>query len=327
MTEDNDRQVVASGKRPGSGKVGKDRTKRGLGWSRRVSLEGLAPYLFILPVLAFMGVFIYWPLLYSVYLSTLEWNFISPTREFVGLGNFVDLAGNPDFRQALLNTGGYMLIFVPVLVLAPLGLALLLWPVRRSRAQTVYRGVLFAPTVVSFAAAAVVWLWIFNPLAGVLNQFITAMGGANVNWLNNPTTAFWSVIAVSAWKALGFNLLLYLAALEAVPKSYLEAAAIDGANGWSLFWQIRLPMITPMLFFVLVTTIIFVNDELFAAIDILTRGGPSNATTNLLYDLYERGFQFFQIGAASATALIIFAAVMSVTWLQFRLFEGRVHYD
>jgi len=285
------------------------------------------PYLLLVPVLALMAMFIYWPLLYSVYLSTLQWNFVSPTREFVGLANFASLLGNPDFRQALLNTGLYLLALVPLLVLLPLGLAMLLWPVRRSRAQGAYRAVLFAPTVVSFAAAAVVWLWILNPVAGLLNQALSAAGaGGGTNWLGDPTTAIWCIVAIAFWKVFGFNLLLYVAALETVPRDYVEAAQLDGAGPWAMFWRIRFPLISPTFFFVLVTTVIFVSDEVFAAISVMTQGGPSQSTTNLLYFLYERGFRFFQVGEASAVALVVFVVVTSVTWLQFRYVERRVHY-
>jgi multiple sugar transport system permease protein/sn-glycerol 3-phosphate transport system permease protein len=295
--------------------------------SRRIRLERAAPYLYVLPVLAFVGVFIYWPLLYSVYLSTLQWNFVSPTREFVGFDNFASLAGSAEFRQAAANTAFYLVVLVPVQIVVPLGVALLLWPVRRSRAQGAYRAVLFSPTVVSFAVAAVVWLWIFEPVEGVFSQLVVASGGDRVNWLENPNTALWCLVLVSFWKAFGFNLLLYLAALEAVPRDYLEAAQLDGAGGWALFRHIRLPLITPTVFFVTVTTVIFVNDEVFAAISVLTDGGPFGRTANALYFLYERGFEFFQIGEASAVALMIFVAVAALTYVQFRFVEGRVHYE
>lgn len=143
--------------------------------------EKLVPYLLVLPVLAMMGVFIYWPLIYSLYLSMLEWNFVSPNREFVGLGNFVQLAQDEGFRRSLLNTGVYLLVLVPLLVTLPLAFAVLLWPVRNSQFQPVYRAVLFSPTVVSLAVAAVVWLWIFNPLGGVLNQLLIAAGGSGMD--------------------------------------------------------------------------------------------------------------------------------------------------
>jgi multiple sugar transport system permease protein/sn-glycerol 3-phosphate transport system permease protein len=296
------------------------------GRARAVRWEKATPYLMVLPVLALMGVFIYWPLLYSVYLSMLDWNFISPTREFVGAENFLDLARDDGFREALVNTALYLLVLVPALVLLPLGVALLMWPIRRSRAQTAYRAVLFSPVVVSFAVIAVVWLWIFNPSGGLLNQAIVAAGGQGPEWLNDPDLAFWCVVAVAAWKMFGFNLVLYLAALEAVPKDYLEAAQLDGARSWALFRDVRFPLISPTFFFVLVVTFVFVSEEVFAAINVLTQGGPFGQTSNLFYYLYERGFEFFQVGDASATALVLFVAVMGVTWLQFRFAEGRVHY-
>lgn len=280
----------------------------------------------MLPVLTLMGAFIYWPLLYSVYLSMLDWNFVSPNREFVGLANFAELAQSSEFLQALANTGIYLLVMVPLLVILPLGLALLLWSVRRSRVQGAYRAILFAPTVTSLAVAAVVWLWIFNPIQGVLNQVIVAAGGGRINWLSDPNLALWCIIMVSAWKVLGFNMILFVAALEAVPKDYLEAAQLDGAGSWALFRYVRFPLITPMLFFVVVATVIFVNEEVFAAINIITKGGPDGSTANLLYYLYEQGFRFFQVGEASATALVVFVLVAGVTWLQFRYARGRVHY-
>lgn len=285
------------------------------------------PYLLVLPVLVLMAVFIYWPLLYSAYLSTLQWNLVSPERVFVGLDNFINLLGEEGFRRAVLNTVLYLLILVPLLVVAPLGLALLLWPVRGSHAQATYRVVLFTPTVVSFAIAAVVWLWIFNPIQGVLNRAVVAAGGVRIDWLADPDVALWSIVIVSAWKSFGFNLILFVAALEAVPKDYLEAAALDGAGGWTLFRHVRFPLITPTVFFVLVTTVILVSEEVFAAIYVLTEGGPFGRTANVLYYLYERAFEFFRVGEASAVALVVLVAVVSVTWLQFRLVERRVHYE
>jgi multiple sugar transport system permease protein/sn-glycerol 3-phosphate transport system permease protein len=296
--------------------------------SRDARWGTLTPYLYVLPVLALMGTFIYWPLVYSVYLSMLDWNFVSPTREFVGMRNFVFLAQDQGFRQALVNTGLYLLVLVPLLVVLPLVLAMLLWPVRHSRAQGAYRAALFSPVVVSLAVISVVWLWILNPLGGLLNEFISLAGiGMGTDWLRNPDTAFWCVVAVSVWKMLGFNLILYIVALESVPRDYVEAARLDGAGSWALFRHVRFPLITPTFFFVLVVTFVFVSEEAFAVINVLTQGGPFGRTSNLFYYLYEKGFQFFEIGETSAVALIIFALVMSVTWLQFRFVEGRVHYE
>jgi multiple sugar transport system permease protein/sn-glycerol 3-phosphate transport system permease protein len=293
---------------------------------RALNAEAGFGYLFIAPLLALIFVFIYWPLLYSAYLSLYDWNFVSPDWRFVGASNYTRLPDDPRFRLAIWQTGIYVLAMVPIKVFLPLGLALLLWPIRRSRAQSVYRLMLFTPTVISFSVAALVWLWIFNPLQGVLNQLILASGGARINWLSNPQTAVWCVIIVSTWKVLGFNLLLYLAALEGVPEEYVEAGSIDGAGGWQLLRHIRWPLITPTFFFVLVTTIIFVNDEVFSAISVLTDGGPFDRTINLVFYLYQQAFRYFQVGIASAVAVVLSLAVILLTWIQFRFVERHVHY-
>lgn len=306
--------------------------RRSEGVGRRATVdvwwwERLAPYALVCPLLALMVAFIYWPLLYSVYLSTLSWNFVSPTRTFVGAANFVALVQDDGFRLAVRNTALYLAALVPIVVLAPLGLALLLWPIRRSRAQTAYRVLLFSPTVVAFPVAAVIWLWIFNPIQSVLNQFLRAAGQGNgPNWLGDPNTAIWCVVAVCGWKLVGANLLLYLAALEAVPPDFVEAAAIDGAGSWATFRDIRWPLIRPTVFFLLVSAVIFVSDQAFGAIYVLTDGGPFGQTSNVLYFLYERGFEFFQIGEASAVSLLVFVVVASITWFQFRVLERHVHY-
>lgn len=286
----------------------------------------LAPYLFLVPAIALIGLFIYYPLVYSVYLSTLDWNFVSPTRTFVGLKNFQQMIADTKFHTALRNTGVYLLGIGPFQVLLPLALALLLGTIKRSRVQTAYRTVIFTPTVMALPVAAVCWLWIFNPIQGVLNKAIVGVGGQRVAWLTDPNVAIWCIIAVCVWKVIGFNLLLYLAALEAVPTEYVEAASLDGASGWQLFRHIQWPLITPTFFFVLVTTVIFINDEAFAAVNVLTDGGPFGRTTNILYYLYERGFRFFQVGQASAVSVVVVLAVMTLTYLQFRFVERHVHY-
>lgn len=288
--------------------------------------EAALPYLFLAPIVALMLLFIYWPLVYSVYLSFFDWNFVSPDKIYVGFDNYTRLTDNLRFERAIRQTGFYILALVPLQVFVPLGLALLLWPIRKSRMQSAYRVMLFSPTVISFSVGALLWLWIFNPLMGLLNQVLIEFGGERVNWLSNPNTAIWCVIVVSAWKSLGFNLLLYLAALEAVPADYIEAAQVDGATPWQVIRSIRWPLITPTFFFVLVTTIISINDEVFGAINVLTDGGPYDRTSNIVYYLYQQGFRFFQIGAASAVSLIIFAGTIILTWLQFRFVERHVHY-
>jgi ABC-type sugar transport system permease subunit len=298
--------------------------KRAWNWYR-VS-EGLTPYLLIAPLLILMAVFIYWPLIYSTYLSFFDWNFVRPEKDYVGWDNFTRLPDDPRFIQSLKGTAIYTVALIPLQVLLPLGLALLLFRTRTSRLQGAYRVLLFSPTVIAYSVAAIMWLWIFNPNYGVLNKGLSLFGVDAVRWLSDRDTAIWAIIMVATWKTLGFHMLLYLAALEGIPKDYIEAAQLDGASNWQLMKSIRFPLMTPTFFFVLVTTVISVNDDVFAAINVLTNGGPFDSTTNIIYYLYQQGFKYFQIGAGSAVAVIVFAVTVFLTWLQFRFVERHVHY-
>lgn len=311
------RQAVTEGTR-------EQATPRAWSWYRL--REGMMPYLLIAPLMILMIMFIYWPLIYSSYLSFFDWNFVRPEKDFVGWGNFTRLPDDPRFIQALRGTAIYTVALIPLQVILPLGLALLLWRTRESRLQGAYRVLLFSPTVIAYSVAAVMWLWIFNPNYGVLNRALSVFGVDTIRWLSDRDTAIWAIIIVATWKTLGFHMLLYLAALEGIPKDYIEAAQLDGASNWQIMKSIRFPLMTPTFFFVLVTTVISVNDDVFAAINVMTDGGPFDSTTNIIYYLYQQGFQYFQIGAASSVAVIVFIVTVFLTWLQFRFVERHVHY-
>jgi multiple sugar transport system permease protein/sn-glycerol 3-phosphate transport system permease protein len=286
------------------------------------------PYLYISPSLLLVTVFIYVPLFISLYLSTQDWNLVSPQREFVGLDNYVRLAKDRTFHTVVGNTAFYIVILTPLQVLLPLGIAMLMWPIRASRLYKAYRVILFLPVIVPFSASSVAWLWLYNPTAaGVFNQLLIPFGITEQTWLTNPQLAIWCVIAVAVWRVIGVNFIVYMAALMNVPEDYVEASALDGATPLQTMWRIRLPLIAPTLFFTLVTTVIFVSEEIFTAINILTEGGPFQRTSNVLYYLFERGFRFFRVGEASAVAVAIFVVMVLLTWLQFRYLERRVHYD
>jgi ABC-type sugar transport system permease subunit len=313
----------------GAGQATMRGTKRGTSkraWNWYRVSEGLTPYLLIAPLLILIAIFIYWPLFYSAYLSFFDWNFVRPDKTFVGWDNYTRLPDDPRFIRSLRGTAIYLVTLIPIQVFLPLGLALLLWPIRKAKAQSSYRIMLFSPTVIAYSVGAVMWLWIFNANQGLLNKLLAEFGVARVNWLSDRDTAIWAVIIVATWKTLGFHLLLYMAALEAVPHDYVEAASLDGANNWQIMRSIRFPLITPTFFFVLVTTVISVNDDVFGAINVLTGGGPFESTTNIIYYLYQQGFQYFQIGAASAVSVIVFFATVLLTWVQFRFVERHVHY-
>jgi multiple sugar transport system permease protein/sn-glycerol 3-phosphate transport system permease protein len=293
---------------------------------RRHRQQAVAGLLMLLPMVVLSLTFEYWPSLRSLQMMFYEWNLVAEDAQFIGLDNFRRVFGDDRFITSIKNTLIYAAILAPLQILLPLGIALVLRPLARSRLSPIYRGLLFLPMVISLPAATVVWLWMLNPLNGIINQTLTQFGIERINWLNEPGTAMASVIVVAAWSSISFNILLYLTALEGIPNDVRDAARLDGSSEWQVFRHIEWPLISPILFFIVLTTILFVNNDIFGVINIMTQGGPYSSTTNVLYYLYERGFKFFQAGEASALAVTLVAVSLFLTWLQFRFGERKVHY-
>ena len=286
-----------------------------------------SPWLFAGPAVAASIVFVWLPMVSTLGLSFFDWSLLRQEATWRGLAHYRGTLANPDFHLALTNTGLYLGVLLPLQVGVPLVLALALVRVRARAVGRVYRTALFAPSVLSFPVAAVVWLWLFNPTVGFLNTLLAVSGLPAQRWLSDPDLALWSVIAVAFWKSFGLNLLIFLAALANLPKDVAEAARIDGAGPFRQAIDIDIPLVSPAIFFAVVTTIIVVLDEIVGAVDVLTEGGPYRTSSNLLYFLYERGFRHFQFGEAAAVAVLIAAIVALVTWAQFRFGERHVHYD
>lgn len=286
----------------------------------------LPPYLYVLPALVTMMLFLYWPLVYSLVLSFFSWNFTRPTWTFVGGSNYAGLFNSEIFWLAASNTALYLAGMLPFEIGLPLAIAVLLNSLGGGRLQTLYKVAIFSPTVLSFAIACLVWLWIFNPLGGLLNLVIGEFGAGPVSWLSDKSLALWSIVLVSGWKVFGYNLVIYMAGLAAIPAEYLEAAQLDGASRWRVFAHIVWPLLTPTTFFVLVTSSLFAATQVFVPIHILTQGGPHESSTNLIYLIYLQGFQFFTAGPASATAVITFIVFFLLALAQVKYVERHVHY-
>lgn len=287
---------------------------------------GASGWLLAAPAVAAAVVFVWAPMLASIGLSFFDWSLLHRQGTWRGLDHYLATLSNPEFHLAAGNTLLYLLALLPLQVGVPLVLAFLLLRLRFARAAAAYRLLLFVPAVLSFPVAAVIWLWMFNPIFGVLNVALGALGLPPQRWLSDPDLAIWSVIAVAFWKSFGLNLLIFHAALLTIPHEVVEAARVDGARSLRLALTIELPLISPALFFAVVTTVIIVLDEIVGAVDVLTEGGPYRMSTNLLYYLYERGFRYFQFGEAAAVAVQISCLVAFVTWAQFRFGERHVHY-
>nr|WP_321457765.1 sugar ABC transporter permease [uncultured Cohaesibacter sp.] len=292
-----------------------------------LTINKLAPYLFVGPALIFVVIFLYGPILFSVVLSFSDWNFITPQMHFVGFDNYSHILGDSRFISASWNTLLYVVVLIPAQILFPLGLAVLLRHVRSPALANFYKTSLFLPTMLAYSTAGIAWLWLFDPTNGFFNTMMGWLRLPTSNWYTDPDLALWCVAMVTFWKNFGLNMLLLLAALLGIPKPILEAADIDGASAWHRFWTIELQMISPTFFFVTVTTTMNVLDDIAATIDVLTGGGPFGRSSNILYYMFERGLAFFQFGQASASAVLIILLVIVITVLQFRMFERRVYYE
>ncbi len=275
------------------------------------------------PNLAFLVVFVFWPLVYNAYLSLVEWDFIAPVKVFVGLENYREALRDPLFHQVLGNSLVFTVGTVAgTLVLGLLGALLLNQPLVLRQAA---RSVLFAPYILPGAAVAVVWVYIFDPTYGLIRLLLHPVGLASPNWLRDPRWAMLALILVYIWKHVGYTLVIFLAGLQAIPRDLYEAALIDGAGAWARFRFVTLPGLSPITFFLVVTGILS-SFQAFDLIHVMTRGGPVNATNTLLYHLYEEGFVAFHAGRAGVVAVILFLLLLLVTVVQVRYGERRVHY-
>lgn len=290
-------------------------------------MKRLTPWLFVGPAVLSVVVFLYGPILASAMLSVVEWNLLSPDIKFVGLDNYRSVLANSDFRLSAWNTLLYCLILVPAQIVLPLVLAVMIHTLRGSRMERVYRGSLFLPTILAYSVASVAWSWLLNPINGLFNEVLGFFGFGPSRWHTDPDLALLCVSLVTFWKSFGLNMLLWIAALANVPESLREAARLDGAGPWRRFFTIELPLISPTAFFISVTTVYSVLDDIVGVVDVLTGGGPAGRSSNLLYFLWQQGLQFFQFGAASAVAMISIAIVLLITLMQFRWGEKRVHYQ
>ncbi|MDR7487156.1 MAG: sugar ABC transporter permease [Armatimonadota bacterium] len=298
--------------------------RRDVSWA--ASGRGPAAYLYAIPALALLLVFTYWPLVQTLYLSLFRWNMVAPVKVYVGMENFRTLLTSADFHTAIWNTAKYLLAVLPLAVGGPLVVAVMVASIPR-RLQGAFKVALFAPSIVSFAVGSMVWLWILNPIDGIANKVLAAVGLPGRSWLSDPDWALWVIVVLMAWKSFGYNLVIFLAGLAAIPAEYHDAAAVDGATPWQGFRHVTWHLLTPTTLFVLLSTLVATAQHTFTPIQILTNGGPSRATTNLIFLIYEFGFQFFQTGMASAAAVLMFAAFLGATWAQFRLLERFVHYE
>ncbi len=290
---------------------------------RSVFHNRLLPFALIAPQIAITLVFFYWPASQAVWQSFLLQDAFGLQTSFVWFENYRDLFSDPSYYNTVLNT----LVFSVAVTAISLSVALLLAVMadKPLRGAGAYRTLLIWPYAVAPAVAGVLWIFMFQPSLGVLAQGLRSLG---VDWnpLLNGTHAMILVILASSWKQISYNFLFFLAGLQAIPKSVIEAAAIDGARPFRRFWTIIFPLLSPTTFFLLVVNIVYAFFDTFGIIDTMTGGGPSKATETLVYKVYQDGRLGGDLGGSAAQSVILMLIVIALTAIQFRYVERRVNY-
>jgi multiple sugar transport system permease protein len=279
-------------------------------------------YLFIAPQLIGLCVFALLPLLGVVGLSMTEWDGFGKVQ-FVGWNNFTQQFHNDAFWMALWNTVYYTLLVIPVSITLSLLLALAL---NKVRGKTIYRLFYFMPVVTSSVSIGVIWIWILNGDFGILNQILKQFGIQGPDWLTDTDWVMPSIAMLSVWWGLGYNMVIFLAGLQGISRSYYEAADIDGANALQKFWHITLPLLSPTTFFITIMAVI-TSFQVFDQAYVMTQGGPAKASYTMVYHIYDQAFVHYQMGASSAAALILFLIILVFTLIQFRMSKRWVHYE
>ncbi|WP_411346210.1 carbohydrate ABC transporter permease [Paenibacillus sp. WLX1005] len=278
------------------------------------------PYLFIAPTLIILFIFSFIPILVAVFISFTNMNLAGladwSNIEFNGVQNFVQLFGDAVFRKSMFNTLIYVVVGVPLVVIVSMAIAILINQGTSWIFKT-FRVIYYMPSITNIVAIAVIWGYLYNSQYGLINHMLEAVGISPVRWLQDPTIAKFSLIIMAVWKAIGLNMIIFLAALQGIPRTYYEAAQIDGASRWQQLMRITVPLLGFATFFVSITTLIgwiqFFEEPL-----VMTKGDPLNGTTSMALFIYQTGFQRSDFGYAAAGSIVLFVIIILVTLVQFK---------
>ncbi len=291
------------------------RSRGGLRWWWARNQKRLTPYIFIAPNVIVFTVFIFVPIIAAFYISLTQWSIIG-TPTFVGLENYLKMLQDGKFWVSFYNTAIYTVGTVPTSM--ALGLLVAIGLNRRMPGRTLLRSIYFVPVIISLVAAALIAAWIFNGNYGVINNALNALGLGSVQWLSSARWAMLSLIIATLWIRLGFNMVVYLAALQSIPVDVYQAAQVDGATRWHLFRHITWPLLSPTTFLLLILNIIY-STYVFDLIFVMTGGGPGFSTTVLVQYVYQQAFEQGDMGYASAVGVVLYVLLMLFTLFQWRV--------
>lgn len=281
------------------------------------------PWLLLVPQMAVILVFFFWPAAQAILQSLQQQDAFGTSIEFVGFDNFRQLMDDPSYVESFKTTALFSVLVAGLGI--SLSLLLAVFADRISRGGAFYKTMLILPYAVAPAVAAVLWVFMFSPSLGVLAY---ALGKFGIDWnhLLNSGHAMTLIVMASVWKQISYNFLFFLAGLQSIPKSLIEAAAIDGARPWRRFWTIQFPLLSPTTFFLLVINVVYAFFDTFAIVDAATQGGPGKDTAILVYKVYYDGFKAMDLGGSAAQSVVLMVIVVALTVIQFRYVEKKVQY-
>ena len=295
--------------------------KAGLSWKVK---DWIAAYIFIAPVTIGLMVFYIWPFIQNFWFSFNDVNKFNVTH-FIGLENYRQMLSDKEVFQSFGNTLKYVVVTVPVGLFLSLVIAALLNA--KIKGKSIYRTLYFLPSVTMAAAVAMVWKWVFNEKMGILNAVITSFGGPQIGWLTNSKTAIFVIMLVGLWMTVGYNMIILLAGMQGISKTYYEAAAIDGAGSLTQFFKITIPLLTPTIFFVMITSIISAFQVFDVVYMMVLKSNPAYESTQTVVMLfYRQAFDYGYKGYAAAISILIFAVIMLITLIQFSVQKKWVNY-
>ncbi len=287
--------------------------------------ETLVAYICLSPALILAVIFMVIPMVMVFYVSFTNWDMVSPVKKFVGLKNYLYIFHDEKFLKSIRNTFYFASVKIPLDLLISLFIAVLLD--KNIRLKKFYRVSYFAPVITPMVAVALIWIWLYDPSFGPLNQILRFLGLKPLKWLYDPKWAMPSIILFSLWKGLGYDVIIFLAGLQSIPNHLIEAALIDGANSRQAFFKITLPLLSPIIYFVVLMGIIN-SFKIFTQISVMTpNGGPLYSTGVMVFYIYQQAFENYKMGRASAAAVVLFGMVMALTQVQRKLGKKTVSYS
>ena len=282
--------------------------------------------LYLLPAGLLFLVFFYWPLLQNAYLSLFSWNMVSPNMKFVGAENFSVIFASPELWKILLNTVLFVVIMLVLNFVLPYIYSFILGHVV-TRWSSFYRSALFLPSTLSLAVASILFLWIYNPLAGPLQIILSWFSLESPRWFKEDYLVIFAICTIIGWKVFGYNMIVMLAAMVAVPKELIEAAKLENASNWTIFRKLILPMTSSTAIYVFTITVVFGLQYVLVPVNMLTQGGPDQGSSNLVYIIYQYAFTFFQTGRSAAYAVITMVCYLLFLFVKNKYLEKKVYYE